>query len=459
MKTEFTHKFDLLIKNGEIVTADDRYMADIAVLDGKIAQIGFNLGEAEKTIDAKGKLVIPGALDVHTHLAMPFGGTISSDDYEAGTRAAACGGTTTVFDFAIQQKGDSLLETVNKRLAMCEPQAVVDYAFHIAITDLTEDILKEFETISKMGFVSFKVFMVYEGLMVDDATFVKVLQRSKETNTLISVHAENPALIDQRVAKYISEGKTGAWWHYMSRPEFVEAEADKRAIHWANSVGTSLYIVHLANEEGVQEVARAKAQGHPIYAETCPQYLKFNADVYKREDGRNFVCSPPIKGQASQDALWEGIRNGTINVLATDHCPFLSTEKDWGKDDFRKIPNGLMGVENMYPYILSEANQGRITMNKAIEICSKNPAAIFGCDKKGNLLPGYDADIVIYDPNKEFTITQEKMHSNVDHTIWEGTTLKGYPIVTISNGNVVYENEKFLGTAGAGKLIKRRLKK
>ncbi len=452
-------KFDLIIKNGEIVTADHRYMADIAILDGKIAQIGFDLGEATRVIDAKGKLVIPGALDVHTHLAMPFGGTISADDYEAGTRAAACGGVTTVFDFAIQSKGDSLEETIAKRDALCKPQAVVDYAFHIAVTDLTEDVLKEFETMEKQGFVSFKVFMVYENLMVDDAAFVKVLERSKETNTLVSVHAENLDLINQRVKKYISEGKTSAWWHYMSRPEFVEAEADKRAIHWANSVDTSLYIVHLANEEGVKEVARAKAEGRPIYAETCPQYLKFTSDVYKREDGRNFVCSPPIKGKPSQDALWEGIRNGTINVVATDHCPFQSYEKDWGKDDFRIIPNGLMGIENMYPYILSEANKGRITLHKAIEICSKNPANIFGCATKGNILPGYDADIVIYDPNKEFTITQDKMHSNVDHTIWEGTKLQGYPIVTISRGTVVYENEKFLGKAGAGKLVRRKLKR
>jgi dihydropyrimidinase len=256
-------------------------------------------------------------------------------------------------------------------------------------------------------------------------------------------------------ADFLAQGKTSAWYHYMSRPEFVEAEADMRAIQWAKSLNAPLYIVHLANAQGMAEVTKARDEGYPIFAETCPQYLYFTSDVYKREDGRNFVCSPPMKGQESQDALWEGIKRGDISTIATDHCPFQSYEKDWGKDDFTKIPNGCAGIENMYPYMLSEANKGRISFNKVVELCATNVAKIFGCaPQKGMLVPGSDADIVIYDPEKEFTITQDKMHSDCDHTIWEGVKLKGYPIATYSRGNLVYKDGQFFGKKGAGKFVK-----
>ena len=447
---------DLLIKNGTIVTANETFKADIAVKDGKISMIGQNLKPKKNTevIDAKGKLVLPGGIDAHTHLEMPFGGTISSDDYFAGTRAAACGGVTTVFDFVLQQKGEGLVDAVKRRDVLCAPKACVDYAFHTAITDLNDQIIEEMAASVKYGVPSFKVFMVYD-FGVTDGVFYKVLKRSKEVGALIAVHAENKEILASLNEQFMAEGKTSAWYHYMSRPEFVEGEADIRAIQWAKSLNAPLYIVHLANAQGMAAVTQARDEGYPIFAETCPHYLHFTRDVYKREDGRNFVCSPPIKGKESQDALWAGIVRGDIATVATDHCPFQSYEKDWGKDNYMKIPNGCMGIENLYPYMLSEANKGRISFNKAVALCSTNVAKMFGLDdKKGALTPGLDADIVIYDPKKAFTITQKAMHSDVDHTIWEGAKLKGYPVMTFSRGKLVYNQGEFVGQKGYGKFIK-----
>ena len=454
---------DLLIKNAAIVNAHESYKADIAVKYGKIVCIGQDLDvSAEKTVDASGFLVLPGAIDAHTHLAMPFGGTVSADGYLAGTRAAACGGVTTVFDYPIQRKGKGIVETVEARQAMCNPEACVDYAFHCCITDLNGGaLLGEFDKAVDYGVTSFKCFLVYkkEGMMVDDATLVKVLLKAKETGTMINIHAENPDLIDMNIQQFLSEGKTSAWYHYLSRPEFVEAEADKRAVHWAKSVEAPLYLVHMADKEGLETAIAAKREGHDIYIETCPQYLEFTCDVYKREDGRNFVCSPPMKGEESQKALWEAVKNGDIDTIATDHCPFQSYEKDWGKDDFTKIPNGCAGVENLYPYMLSAANEGKISFERAVELCSANPAKIFGCTEKGSIAVGKDADIVIYDPKKEFTVSVSNMHSDYDHTIWEGKKLTGYPVQTYVRGKLVYDNGEFVGEPGYGRFVKREPRK
>ncbi|WP_196606840.1 dihydropyrimidinase [Pectinatus frisingensis] len=448
---------EFVIKGGTVITSTSSYCGDVHVKDGKIVTIGQNLSvNGANIVDAAGKYVLPGAIDAHTHLEFPFNGTTSADDYFAGTRAAACGGVTTVFDFVTQRKGQGIREAVAPRNALCAPKACVDYSFHVALTDLTPAVLEEFSAAAEEGLPSYKLFMVYkkDGLMMNDADIYRALERSKETGTLIAVHAENPDVIDLNIERFQKEGKLSPWYHYLSRPEAVEAEADIRAIHWARTLDAPLYIVHLANYEGMQAVRDAVNDGYEIYAETCPQYLHFTCDVYKRDDGRNFVCSPPIKGQKSQDALWKGIKEGYINTVATDHCPFRQEQKDWGKDDFTKIPNGCMGVENLYPYMLSEANKGNITFQKAVELCSENPAKIFGCTQKGALEPGKDADIVIYDPSIDFTITNEKMHSNCDYTIWEGTELKGYITSTYSRGQLVYKDGEFLGKAGYGKFIK-----
>lgn len=446
---------DLIIKNGTIVSPTATFKADVCVDNGKIVAITADAGtDADNVADASGKMVLPGAIDAHTHLAMPFGGTISSDDYYAGTRAAACGGTTTVFDFILQDFGETMVDAIKRRDALCAPDAAVDYAFHVAVKDVSNGLIDTIEDAVNYGVSSFKVFMVYD-LGVTDGVFYKVLEKAKSCGAMISVHAENKQLIDVLTERYLSEGKTSAWYHYMSRPEFVEGEADIRAIQLAKSLDSKLYIVHLANKEGVQAVERARNEGYQIYAETCPQYLEFTSEVYKRADGRNFVCSPPMKGEESRLALWEAIKKGLITTIATDHCPFRSYEKDWGKDDFTKIPNGCAGIENMYPYMLSAANEGKITFNKAVELCSYNPAKIFGCDAKGAIEVGKDADIVIYDPTKDFTITNDKMHSDCDHTIWEGIKVKGYPEATYSRGKLVFMDGEFLGERGWGKFIKR----
>lgn len=449
---------DLIIKNGTIVTASEIFNADVAVSGGKIAQIGESLDcDGAEVIDAAGKYVLPGAIDAHTHLAMPFGGTISSDDYFAGTRATACGGTTTVFDFVLQDFGETMMDAVRRRDALCKGNAVVDYAFHVAIKDVSNGLIDSIDEAVKCGVPSFKVFMVYD-FGVTDGVFYQVLKKAKECGALISVHAENNEMVNMFTRQFLSEGKTSAWYHYLSRPEFVEAEADRRAIEWAKSLDTSLYIVHLANKEGVRAVTEARDAGYKIYAETCPQYLEFTCDVYKREDGRNFVCSPPMKGEESRQALWDAIKRGDIATIATDHCPFNRFEKDWGKDDFTKIPNGCAGIENMYPYMLSAANTGKIPFEKVVELCSTNPAKIFGLKDKGSVSVGKDADIVIYDPKKEFTITNDKMHSDCDHTIWEGITVHGYPEKTFARGRLVYDSGEFLGEKGWGRFVARSLK-
>ena len=450
---------ELLIKGGTVVTATESFPADVAVDGGKIVAIGKDLAvNAEKVVDATGKLVLPGALDAHTHMAMPFGGTVSADSYLAGTRAAVCGGVTTIFDYPVQHKGETILGLIGSKKEVLEKEACCDYAFHCCITDLNGgEILDEMEQAVEEGITSFKCFLVYkkEGMMVDDGMLARLLLRAKELGAMINVHAENPDLIDLRTEQYLKEGKTSAWYHYMSRPEFVEAEADKRVVHWASHLDTPVYIVHMADKEGLEACIKAKSEGHDILVETCPQYLEFTCDVYKREDGRNFVCSPPMKGQESQDALWTAIKSGIIDTVATDHCPFQSYEKDWGKDDFTKIPNGCAGVENLYPYMLDAANSGKITFERAVELCSTNVAKIFGCDNKGAIAVGKDADIVIYDKDKDFTISVSNMHSDYDHTIWEGKKLHGYPVQTYLRGKLVYDNGDFVGTPGMGDYVKR----
>ena len=450
---------ELLIKGGTVVTATESFPADVAVDGGKIVAIGKDLAvNAEKVVDATGKLVLPGALDAHTHMAMPFGGTVSADSYLAGTRAAVCGGVTTIFDYPVQHKGETILGLIGSKKEVLEKEACCDYAFHCCITDLNGgEILDEMEQAVEEGITSFKCFLVYkkEGMMVDDGMLARLLLRAKELGAMINVHAENPDLIDLRTEQYLKEGKTSAWYHYMSRPEFVEAEADKRVVHWASHLDTPVYIVHMADKEGLEACIKAKSEGHDILVETCPQYLEFTCDVYKREDGRNFVCSPPMKGQESQDALWTAIKSGMIDTVATDHCPFQSYEKDWGKNDFTKIPNGCAGVENLYPYMLDAANSGKITFERAVELCSTNVAKIFGCDNKGAIAVGKDADIVIYDKDKDFTISVSNMHSDYDHTIWEGKKLHGYPVQTYLRGKLVYDNGDFVGTPGMGDYVKR----
>ncbi|MGI6721714.1 MAG: dihydropyrimidinase [Anaerovoracaceae bacterium] len=466
---------DLLIKGGKVVTAKSTFKADVAVKNGRISAIGTSLkpGKNTEVVDAKGKLVLPGALDGHTHMYMPFGGTISTDDYYDGTVAAACGGTTTIFNFETQAVGQDMIDLVDEKLELADKQGpVIDYSLHVGVGDVTtKEKLLGMDKVVDAGITSFKVFMVYD-FGVDDGQFYSTLTHAGEIGAIVGVHAENKDVNKFLVNKYLEEGKVEPWYHYMSKYEAVAGEADVRAINLAKMAGTSLYIVHLDNAQGVDAVAAARADGYPIFAETCPQYLHFTKEVYKTgrpEVGlrpQDFVCSPPMKGKESCDAIWEGIRRGVISTLATDHCPFLKSEKDWGiiqKDGktpgkFTTIPNGCAGVENMYPYILSEANKGTITFNKAVEIAATNPAKLFGVDYcKGAIEVGLDADIVIYDPKKKLTIKNaENQHGSIDHTIWEGVECKGYPCAVYSHGNLVFDGKDFTGKKGAGNFLKQK---
>ncbi|MDL2266867.1 dihydropyrimidinase [Desulfovibrio sp. OttesenSCG-928-G15] len=449
---------NMLIQGGTVITECERFRADILVEQGRIVTIGEKLpsGNDCRVVDAHGKLVLPGAVDVHTHLAMPFGGTISADGYFAGTRAAACGGTTTVFDFVMQDSGERLDSAVHRRMALCREEAAVDYAFHVAIKDISGNLLDSMDDCVAMGVPSFKVFMVYD-FRVNDGDFYQILEKSRQCRSLVSVHAENNDLVGHLTNQHLAAGRTSPVYHYLSRPEFVESEAVGKAIALARETGAALYIVHLACADGIEEVKAAQADGLHIFAETCPQYLEFTSDVYHRDDGGLFVCSPPMKGEHSRQSLWRALNNNHVSVVATDHCPFLLSEKAWGKDDFTKTPNGCSGIEVLYPYMLARANIGHISFEQAVKVCASNPARIFGCPSKGGLAPGKDADIVIYDPEIDFVITQDKMHSDSDHTIWEGVSLRGYPVQTYSRGRLVYDHGAFVGEKGWGRFLERRL--
>lgn len=451
---------DFVIKDGTIVTASSMYQADIEVRDGKIVTIGENLDSTGKNIvEAVGKLLLPGAIDLHTHMSDPFGGTVSSDSELTGTMAAACGGVTTLFDFAKQDHGMHLLEAVEGKKKRYKGQACIDYALHCIVTDLLEGdlALQEFRDVAAAGVNSFKCYLVYrkEGLMIDDEALPKIMEAAAEAGGMTTIHAENAGLVEYLTDKFLKEGKKSPWYHYLSRPEYVAAEADKRAILMAKNLNTPLYIVHMDNKEGLEAAAQAKREGYPIYVETCPHYLEFNCDVYRREDAVKYICSPPIKNEESRLALWAGIRNGDVDTVATDHCPFTLEEKNWGREDFTKVPNGCGGVENRYPYLLSAANDGKISYSKAVEICCENPARIFGCTDKGKLEIGKDADIVIYDPKKRVTAGPGTTHTHCDHTIWDGYEYHGYPVQTYLRGKLIYDQGKYVGTPGDGRFIKR----
>lgn len=449
---------DTLIKNGKVINAYGEYKADVLVRGGRIAQVGTGIDTASagEVIDASGLYVLPGAIDAHTHLEMKMGKTYSADDYESGTRAAACGGVTTVFDYTLQENGKPMLEEIADRDKLAAPKACVDYCFHGGISEVNDDRLNEVYDMVKQGFPSIKAYMTY-AFGLDDISLYKLLRTSAEANALITVHAESHGIVEANREAFKKEGLGDVWYHYLSRPEIAEEEADIRAIKLAEAAGAPIYIVHLGSEAGERYVAKAKAEGIPVLAETCPHYLAFTNEVYKRPDGIRFICSPPMKGFESQIALWEGVNRGVIDTIATDHCPAQSFEKDWGKDDFTLAPCGCMGIENMYPYLLNAAGRGMISFARAVELCSANPAKIFGCETKGAVEPGRDADIVLYDPKKEFTISVDKMHSNIDYTIYEGMKLKGYPVLTMSRGRTVYRDGEFVGEAGYGKLVRRKI--
>jgi dihydropyrimidinase len=454
----------ILIKNGTIVTAVDQYTGDVLVEDEKIAVIGTSLdipaANLDKVIDATGKYVLPGGIDVHTHMDMPFGGATSADDFETGTRAAAFGGTTTIVDFAIQYRGQTLHTAWETWAKKAEGKAVIDYGFHMIITELTDQVEGEMDALVRQGITSFKLFMAYPGVfMLDDGSIFKALLRTGKNGGTICMHAENGGVIDVLVQRALAEGKTAPKYHALTRPARAEAEATHRAIALAEIADVPIYIVHLSAAEALEMVTEARDRGLPAFAETCPQYLFLSYDNYEEPDfgGSKYVMSPPLRDRAKQDHLWRGLAFNDLQCISTDHCPFCMKEKRLGENDFSKIPNGAPGVETRMSLVYDGGvRPGRISINRFVELTSTSPAKIFGLfPRKGTIAPGSDADIVVFDPHRTITLAARTLHMNCDYNPYEGRQVTGATDTVLSRGQLVIENGAFVGRKGAGSFLKR----
>jgi dihydropyrimidinase len=451
-----------LVRGGTVVTAADIYRGDVLVVDEKIAAVGTSLDEpADRTLDASGKYVIPGGIDVHTHLDMPFGGTTSADDFASGTIAAAHGGTTSIVDFAIQYKGQSLREARDAWMKKADGKAAIDYGFHMIITDLPDSVEREMDAMVAEGVTSFKLFMAYRGvLMLDDGSIFRALLRTARNGGTICMHAENGDVIDVLVKRALAEGKTEPKYHALTRPPRAEAEATHRAIALAEMAGVPLYVVHLSAAEALEQVTLARDRGLPAYAETCPQYLFLSYANYEEPgfEGAKYVMSPPLRAKGNEEKLWRGLAGNDLQAVSTDHCPFcMKEQKELGRGDFSKIPNGAPGIETRMSLLYDGGvRTGRIPLNRFVELTSTSPAKIFGLfPKKGTIAPGSDADLVIFDPEKKHVLSAKTHHMKVDYSPYEGREVTGKAETVISRGRVIVENGEFVGRPGAGSFLKR----
>src|SRR5438067_886070 len=455
--------FDTLIVNGTVVTATDTSRADVAISGGRVVALGESLPRenCKQILEAKGKYVLPGGIDVHTHLDMPFGGTRSADDFETGTRAAAFGGTTTLIDFAIQYKGQSLRTAFDTWMSKASQRAVCDYSFHCIVTDLGGTQLQEMNALVDEDVTSFKLFMAYPGVfMLDDASIFKALQTTAKNGGLVCMHAENGSAIDVIVQQALAEGKKAPKYHALTRPTTAEAEATSRAIALAEMAGAPSYIVHLSCNDALEKVREARDPGLPVYAESCPQYLYLSIENFDVPgfEGAKYVFTPPLREKWHQEKLWNGLKRDHLQVVSTDHCPFCFKEqKELGKDDFTKIPNGGPGIEHRMSLIYSGGvAHGRFSVNRFVELVSTTPAKLFGLyPRKGTIAVGSDADLVVFDRNRKHTISAKTHHMRVDYSMFEGIEVTGMPDVVLSRGQVLVEGDKFLGRAGQGQFVKR----
>ncbi len=450
-----------LIKSGRIVTAEQDYTADIYIEREKITTIGADLSvAADAVFDAGGKYVIPGGIDVHTHMDMPLGGTTSSDDFETGTRAAAFGGTTCIIDFATQAKGQKMREALDVWWKKGE-KSTVDYGLHMIITDLPDAHLEDMNDMVREGLTSFKLFMAYPGvLMVDDATIFRAMRQTGSNGALVCMHAENGGVIDLLVRKALAEGKTAPIYHALTRPATAEGEAVNRAIALAQMAGAPVYIVHVSSADALERVSEARDRGIPVFAETCPQYLLLSIEELERPDfeGAKFVFTPPLREKWHQERLWKGLKNNTLQVVSTDHCPFCFKEqKELGRGSFAKIPNGGPGVENRLQLLFHHGvNLKRISLNRWVELVSTAPAKMFGLyPRKGTIAVGSDADLVIWDPEAEHTISARTHHMRVDYSMFEGFRVKGNAERVFSRGALIVDGSTWLGKPGRGAFIRR----
>ena len=451
-----------LVRGGTVVTATDLYRGDVLIEDEKISAIGTRLDvPADRVLEAAGRYVLPGGVDVHTHLDMPFGGTTSADDFESGTIAAAHGGTTSIVDFAIQTRGGTLRDAWETWMRKAEGKAAIDYGFHMIVTDLPPPVEAEMDALVAEGVTSFKLFMAYRGvLMLDDGSIFRALRRTAENGGTICMHAENGDVIDVLVKDALAKGNTAPKYHALTRPARAEAEATHRAIALAEIAGVPIYIVHLSAAEALEMVAAARDRGLPAYAETCPQYLFLSQEQYDEPDfgGAKYVMSPPLRPRGNEEKLWRGLAGGDLQAVSTDHCPFcMKEQKELGRGDFSKIPNGAPGIETRMTLLHDGGvRTGRISWNRFVELTATSPAKIFGLfPRKGTIAPGSDADLVLFDPGKRHTLSAKKLHMKVDYNPYEGREVVGAPETVLSRGRVVVENGRFTGRAGAGDFLKR----
>ncbi len=464
-----------LIKGGTVITAIDSTDADVRI-EGEIitgiAAPGSHDWEdtADTVIDATGKYVVPGSLDIHTHMELPFGGTVASDNFESGTRAAAWGGTTTIVDFAVQVKGESMMEGFENWMAKASDNCAIDYGFHMIAGDINTDTLAEMDKLMELGVTSFKLFMAYPGVLYsDDGEILRAMQKASQIGATIMMHAENGIAIDVLREQAIERGETDPVNHGLTRPAITEGEATHRAIALAELAGVPLYIVHMSAKEALDEVTIARDRGLPVYAETCPQYLFLTLEEHLSApgfEGAKYVCSTPVRKQAEghQEALWEGLVRDDLQVVSTDHCPFcmgdhptLGTQKQLGLGDFTAIPNGLPGVEDRFQLMYhGGVVEGRFSVNRWIEVCCTAPAKMFGLyPKKGTIAVGSDADIVIFDPDVSWTKGAAQHHMDVDYSCYEGMEVQGMVETVLLRGETIIENNEYLGTKGDGRYLPR----
>lgn len=456
----------ILIKHGTIVNADGQVAADLLMEGERIVQIAAGLSTSGHTVvDATGLLVMPGGVDVHTHLDMPFGGTVSADDYRTGTMAAAVGGTTTVIDFALQTIGSTMRSALETWRKKAEGKACIDYSLHMAVTDLGAGDgaagLREMEEIVNEGITSFKLFMAYPNvLMIDDALMFKVMRKAGELNALCCVHAENGSVIDVVVAEMLAQGKTAPHFHALSRSTQAEAEATHRAIAIAEMAGAAVYIVHLSNSDSLRELQLAQQRGLRALAETCTQYLVLSLEDQmpgKSWEEAKYVFTPPLREKRNQESLWTALSNGALSVVSTDHCPFrFADQKSLGRDNFTKIPNGGPGIENRMQVLWHcGVNAGRLSPERFVEVCCTAPAGIFGLGGKGRLAPGMDADVLLWDPNAAYTIEARTQTMATDYSMFEGWQVRGNARQVYSRGELVVDVGRWIGSAGRGRFLKR----
>ncbi|HEY1572380.1 MAG TPA: dihydropyrimidinase [Pseudonocardiaceae bacterium] len=456
----------ILISGGTVVTSTGTVEADVLVDGERIAALldrGSGLGGAvDRVIDARGRYVLPGGIDAHTHMEMPFGGTFSHDTFETGTRAAAWGGTTTIIDFAVQARGTSLLSTLDKWHAKADGNCAIDYAFHMIVSDVNESSLKEMRSCVDAGVNSFKMFMAYPGVFyATDGEILLAMQQARRTGGMVMMHAENGIAIDQLVAQAVAAGRTDPVQHGLTRPPELEAEATSRAITLAGVTGAPLYVVHLSAAQALAAVSEARDTGQNVFAETCPQYLWLSIEDLARPDfeGAKFVASPPLRPREHQASLWRGLRTNDLSVVSTDHCPFcFKDQKELGRDDFSKIPNGIPGVEHRMDLLHQGVAAGELSLARWVDVASTTPARMFGLyPRKGVLQPGSDADVVVYDPTATQTLSAQGHHMNVDYSAYEGMRVTGRVETVLSRGRVIIEGGQYHGSTGHGRFQSREL--